>query len=116
MKRREFIAALGGVAAWPRAARGQKPAKLPTVGFLGSLCAQRAVARAGKLQPLTAIMAFANGGGRPITAQKETDNRLATARLALAGRWMLPCQMPPFKCFFAGYDFYVKRHRRYAVD
>jgi len=37
MQRREFIAALSGVAVWPLAAHAQLAAKLPIIGFLGPL-------------------------------------------------------------------------------
>ena len=36
MRRREFIAALGGAAAWPVVLSAQQPKRLPTIGFLGA--------------------------------------------------------------------------------
>jgi putative ABC transport system substrate-binding protein len=46
MRRRDFITLIGGtVATWPFTARAQQPAKLPTVGVLGSLTAAAMIPR-----------------------------------------------------------------------
>ena len=56
MRRREFIVALGGAAAWPLAVRAQQSNKLRTIGFLGSSTAavegQRTAAFVQRLQQL----------------------------------------------------------------
>jgi len=42
MKRREFIAGLGGAAIWPLVVHAQQPVKLPTIGFLGASSPEQA--------------------------------------------------------------------------
>jgi putative tryptophan/tyrosine transport system substrate-binding protein len=75
MKRRDFIALLGGAAAWPLATRAQHSEKLPAIGFLGSTTpsaeSQRTAAFVQRLRELgwiegrTIAIEYRWGEGRP---------------------------------------------------
>ena len=95
LKRREFVALLGGVAAWPLAATAQQAGKLPTVGMLGSSFAAfgywipallQRLHELGWIENRTMAMEYRWTEGRSERyAQHRVHRDRATTRLALAG-------------------------------
>src|SRR5690242_15903179 len=61
MRRREFITVLGGAAAWPLAARAQQGAKLPTIGFLGTISEAQARAQVAAVRRGLNEVGFSEG-------------------------------------------------------
>ena len=62
MRRREFIAGMGAVTAWPLAARAQQPAvRIPTIGFIGPSTASADVTRRAAFSKRLGELGWAEG-------------------------------------------------------
>src|SRR5262245_42449232 len=61
MKRREFMALVGGAAAVPFAARAEQPAKLPTIGYLGAHSATTQAKWKGAFEQRLAELGWVDG-------------------------------------------------------
>src|SRR4051812_17229705 len=98
MRRRDFMATVGGVMAWPLAANAQQTGKLPTMGFLGAVLL---FSRHGRLLSLGVFVSSA--GSMAVLLRSSIDGRKGApsatqkSRRSLSGRkWisLLPLEAP----------------------
>ena len=68
MKRREFIAGLGGAAAWPLVAQAQQPERMRRIGVLMGFPESDSQAQAyiGAFRDGLQKLGWAEGGARPV--------------------------------------------------
>ena len=69
MKRREFIATLGGAAAWPLAARGQGPDRVRSIGVLMTLASNNPDAQSNITTFLQALQQLGWTDGRNLRVE-----------------------------------------------
>jgi len=91
MKRREFISLIGGVAAWPLAARAQQAAKIPRIGILSPSRSQDASPNRVTLKAFVAgLRELGYAEGQNITIEREfaeaNADQLREAAAALVNR------------------------------
>jgi putative ABC transport system substrate-binding protein len=63
MKRREFIALVGGAASWPLAVRAQPASKVYRIGYLGLASAAAQATRMNAFQEGLAALGYVEGRG-----------------------------------------------------
>jgi putative tryptophan/tyrosine transport system substrate-binding protein len=98
--RRDFITLLGGAAvAWPLAASAEQPAKLPTIGFLGTTAASgwhpwsaafvQRLSELGWIEGRTVAIEYRWAEGR---SERHAEIAAEFVRLSLGG-WLWRCCM-----------------------
>jgi hypothetical protein len=92
MRRRQFISLLGGAAAWPLAARAQKPA-MPVVGWLSTATAEAQAVRVAAFRRGLGEMGYAEGQNVAFEFRWAEEKR---ERLpGLATELLRACWIPP---------------------